>query len=1300
AAAAKEASAGSAAAVAELEMALVAESARVLEEVQRREKAAAVHRSELQELHSQLEAGYACQHRANAENADLQVAQRTAQEQLVQLSAQLTAARRELESLYQERQQLHTDHAQQAAVAREETAARLAAAHQETNSLRVRLTEEQADQQRLRAELQAAEQEARAAKEHLAAAQATHGSLEVDLEDLQQQLLEARDARVEVQSQLAGTECEKAVLAERARQLRLELNEQAALAQQAEARAVKADADLEEVQRQLLTARGELGKLAEALATAEATLSEREAELQRLWEELKSLEGTHLQVREEAQARRVEAEAAALACAGAEARAKAAESACAETEARAEAAEAACVEAEAALFVERSKAADLEAEMQVATRRMVELQKVVEAKPGAAAASAPGGPLEEAVRAACERCQRRLLCSAAEVVASCAAAVALLPPRLDERGPSDGYCAAQSELQGDDGASAPASKPQSTLVDVRNGWTGFRNRPNRQVAATSQDKPADIRRRHEDAGELIVALQRDLEDVRDRCTGLEAQLLAREGELAAVRREREDALLQVQLLGDVARHRKEEACGSGLVASGAVAGHNSPAADGEGPLSAIVVGSGGGTGGGGGGSSGGGMQVAVQLLELRYAMQKVEHAAEELAAALLATERGNGSAPITNTFSTPARTDACGSTGGGGGGGCGGRLGDAAADEAALHAQAWLADSLVELTRQAGSVAEQLEGCLEAALPSHGARPAAVVEAADQVTAHRVEWGVGKAAGGGKEEEEGEGDIGHRRGPLTSLAIRVLEAELGELRRQFEEAQQRAAQAMEQQHVQHLEECVVLRADASQYRQLVQRMREELVALDRARQMDKLMELSERREQAEEAQLHAESQQRIALQLAERCREQEVVIEELRLQLDHMAASAATGNQHQHQQQHEEVARGTGTTSSCTSGPAGHHSRQLGGRSCGGYRPDQIYTDQNSCHHHHQAHHWHQEQASTRDDADGQWENGARSPALSSNYHGNCFSDSSMGQTCPSSSDGCCCGGSGPADPYLGTQHALSATRPTVSETGMSQTTAAAVEEEVNSRGDVHFYTAQPSAGSLGEDEARLWCEMLQLMKPTEGGVVISVGGRSRGVSGGGGLQAAQGADTGSTPPPPLALVPGSGATSAGGNRGGSGSGSGLQLAHVVPGSAGGMAGELWSVAAAGAASTQGRAEMLARAVSHMSLLHAQNNKLARLLKGLAARRGAARGAGAVVEGLTARLQLMQEENSELWEKYHAAQLAQKTGEQAMRRMGQENRQLHTQLMGLIRAQTGAVQVRSTGASGGSDDTAAEPMGQ
>ncbi|EFJ45069.1 hypothetical protein VOLCADRAFT_94534 [Volvox carteri f. nagariensis] len=318
---AKEVAACGTAAVLELEMALVAESARVLELTQRSEQAEASHRAELQQLRLQLETACERLQLADTEHKDLHAAHVATQEELKQLSVQLAAARSELDTLNQERDHLQSDHARLTEEAQKE----IATMAEEASSLYKCTVGMQANQQQLQADLWAAENEARVAKERLADVQASVEILEAKQEDLRKDLVVARNIAEDATSRLQVVESEKTSVVKRARQLRQE----------------------EQVRR---------NNLAKNLATVQAILREREAQLQAAEEEL-------LAAKE-----KLQAEAVSQSRALAEAQARGAEA-----EARAEATVAVCA---AKVKVERSKAAHLQAEMQVARRRLLELRKL------------------------------------------------------------------------------------------------------------------------------------------------------------------------------------------------------------------------------------------------------------------------------------------------------------------------------------------------------------------------------------------------------------------------------------------------------------------------------------------------------------------------------------------------------------------------------------------------------------------------------------------------------------------------------------------------------------------------------------------------------------------------------------------------------------------------------------------------------------------------------------------------------------------------------------------------------------
>ncbi|EFJ45070.1 hypothetical protein VOLCADRAFT_106095 [Volvox carteri f. nagariensis] len=1514
----KEEAARNAAAVSDLEMALVTESTHVLELTQRSEQVEAAHRDEVQQLRSQLEAARDRQQLTDTERAELQAAHLAARGMLEQLSVQLAAARSEVESIEQERDHLQSERDRLVEEANKE-AARLADAREEASSLQESIDEMQAGQQQLQADLKAAESALRGAMERLAEVQAFRTSMEAELEQLRRELSLARDTAEEVTLRLQAAECDKSALAERVRHLRQDLDEQGTLMRDAEARSSMAETALEEVRDEHQLLRNNLDSLADDLATVQATLREREAQLQAAEEEL-------LAAKE-----KLQAEAVSQSRALAEAQARGAEA-----EARAEAAAVACAAAEAAVEMERSKVADLEGEMQVATRKMVELQKLAEANTCATAAASTAGAAED------ESTQRRLLCSAADVVASCLAihevAVEMASPRpVPVSGPAEqrpSYSVTPNRWSsrsshGGGVASQAGSESESSSPSLQLAA---------QVVAASAEL-ADLQRRHQDAEELIGRLRQDLESQCSKCAGLEAKLLDREVDLAAARRAHEDALLELHhmrrlerqpeaprpaaaappgrllpcpvpgttpkawrqqqeqqvtasavfsssawspsssmfvercsmvlplsptrsflrdsiataslldegrrlsllrggslrgnnkflgtsqdfrgsidgagalaasatpislwvepgsagpplTIGTVATPLESADCtprdplpraheryyrghegGAGATAAVtnlqnssahspgisislrargndyALKGDSSPEVQGFEPLRAsqahngdglhasynsLVMGGvafGAGTGcdsptaggmgllGAGTGSGGSrGLQLTVQLLELRYAVQKVEQAAGELAGVLLA--KGQVAALNTTILSTPVKTSSLDSARG-----CGGRrqltanLSDAAA-EAAVQERAWLADSLANLTGRAGSVAQQLDCCLDAAL---------VICSTGSATAKADEQRVA-----------GSGFAAEFQPFLSPLAVRVLEAELADLRTQFEQAQQQADQALQLQHAQHVEECAALIADANQYRDLAQRMKEQLEVLDRDRQMDRNMFI----EQVKEAQLQVESQHRVNMQLAEQCSEQEVLIAEkeainaeLRQQLDRAtttAAAAATAAAAV--VSHQERQRGY-LSSSHSAGPDGYRSHGQAhsyGGPHGQTPASHVYGNP-----------W------PSAGAGQQWE-GPAAHGLhdggQSTYRESHASTSSIGEACPTtdrdggggdlcgnSVDSCggCGGGcynkgtaaAGPSAGWPASSAMSSGLAPghmppptaTPNSAGVQglrlellhaefsrplnsnsrcihlegagirsgdhpSTTGWSVgveQEGVDSRRRGSSCAVQPdgSAGTFSEDEARLWAEMLQLLKVGEGGS-SSAGGagngsRSRGASTGGSRRHTADGNSASVPRV-LALTS-------------SGEAGGMQLAQVPLTAR--SEGELHSMAMAAAGSSHWRAEMLARAVSYMSLLSAQNRKLAKLLRGVAAGRTAAAAAappaaaaGGGMDSLAARLEALQKENAELRDKYQAAQMAQKTSAQAMRTMGNENRQLHSKLMELIGAQTVAMQSKA-----------------
>ncbi|GLI71639.1 hypothetical protein VaNZ11_016913, partial [Volvox africanus] len=773
----------------------------------------------------------------------------------------------------------------------------------------------------------------------------------------------------------------------------------------------------------------------------------------------------------------------------------------------------------------------------------------------------------------------------------------------------------------------------------------------------------------------------------------------------------------------------------------------------------------------GGGTGGGGLQLTVQLLELRYAMQKVEQAAGELAAVLMVAGKGRAAAyNSTNIYATPIKTSSTGSAAAAAAAAGGSRLAtgsrqplasrlmaDSAA-EAVLQERAWLADSLIHLTGRASAVAEQLDSCLDAAVSSKGA----------------AGIGSGAAVSGmvsGPGETPRDTHVAAVSGQLSSLAVRVLEGELADLKRDFEEAQRQADQVLELQRAQHVEECTALAADAHQYRELAQRLREQLAALGRARHMEGIL----RREQDEEARLQSESQHHFVVHLEHRVLEQEAVISQLRRQLDLAVHAPASRRQHDRERDRfdnnmSNVTYGSHGGQRSTSGVT--HSHSCGGGGGGG----------GECHHPQPSFGGQRVSGGADRPVDGE----VAGPAASSRSGQSRYSEQhhvssfSIGDTCPSeggggggtNSIGSCgschvSGGGGggyrqsasdvkygPSGAAAGGPGALAAGRPphsthshrdgvTVTRTPNSADARTMHVDLLNAND--HFYhnhndsqrhsrggvfstttTASPppppgqeadgaaeygrrscggggggGAEPLSEDEARLWMEMLQLLKASENGGSGGGGANSRGSSGGSSSRYLT--DNGSAgaaaplPPPPLALTAAGesdSAASAGGDGGGGGSG--MQLVQA-PYSARSTATttDMPLVAAAAAGSTQGRAEMLARAVSHISLLSAQNRKLAKLLKGVAAAAAVAAPSQGM-DGLAARYDAAQKENVDLREKYKAAQLAQKRSEQAMRKLGLENRQLHSQVLELIGAQTVAIRARSASAGG---DVATDLMG-
>ncbi|GLI71640.1 hypothetical protein VaNZ11_016914, partial [Volvox africanus] len=572
ASAANEAIAESSAMVSELEMALATEVARVIEETQRREEAELAHRKEVQELHSQLQATLESQQRADAERRDLQGQHIAACDQMEQLAAQLSAARDELEDLQQERDQLRSEHTQLMDEANQK-ATHLANALAEASALRNYMAVLDNEKQKLWTDLSAAEGRACEVMGRLAEAQVAHSSLVSELEGLRRELVEAREAAAETRSRLAEAEAVKEGMEAQIHKLWKEMEEESVMAQKAEERFADAEVALKEL-------RDKVDSLVEDLESAQAVLAEREAQLEKASGELQAAAEAHSHALAEAEARGREAQARAEAAAEAQARMLA------ETQARAEAAEAACAEAQTALDVERIKAADLEAEMQVATRKMVELQKMVEAQ---AQAAASGGE---------EQSQRRLLGSVADVVASCmtpaggetstittlttttnttttasafapttttTTAAMSSPPRLlkpetpSEEMPSTHHLAkdASSSLLVCESFSEQRQHQQQHILpplqahpsDLKaasetSPGSGRLKLAGQVVAA--QAELADLQSRHADAEEMIGRLRLDLSDQRRRCMELEAQLQDREDDLAAVRRQREDALLQVR----------------------------------------------------------------------------------------------------------------------------------------------------------------------------------------------------------------------------------------------------------------------------------------------------------------------------------------------------------------------------------------------------------------------------------------------------------------------------------------------------------------------------------------------------------------------------------------------------------------------------------------------------------------------------------------------------------------------------------------------------------------------------------
>ncbi|GLC76253.1 hypothetical protein PLESTF_001755800 [Pleodorina starrii] len=1569
----KEAAADdAAAAVSELELALAAESARLLEEVQRRESAEGAALEQLRHMRTQLAAAQEAQRAAAAERDDLAVAHGAATEQLEALVSELGVARQELQSLRSERERLRSEQARLVAQAGEEAAA-LAATLQEAAVLRDRAAEAEAlrleaearaavTEQRLTAELVAAEAHARDAAARMAEAEAIHGSVAAELEAVRRELAEARDAAEEAQWRLEGAEQDKIAMAERLREVRAELEEQGVLARvrldEEEGRTAAAEAALEDARREQLLLRDNLDNLAEDLAAARAALADREAALA---------------------AARGELEAAAAAAADAEGR-----SAAALAEVRARAAS-----AEEAAEAERCRAADLEAEMQVAMRKLVELQKAAECREAAEneakekqTALATNATTNGGGGADPERYQRVLLCSAEELVAV-SASVTSSASKGTAAPESRGASRRGSYHGGDARGSQPASQPDSPNLKLAGDV----------VAAHAELR--DLRRRHDDAEELIGKLREELSRTRQRCEQLEGQLAGREEHLAAARRERQEAMgqmqeLQMQLresvvvgggggggggggrpnpwrpqgggtggpvgssavfssaawsissslrveprasmvllsspsrssmaltmrdssaayeqstgfawmqraegafgtaagaaaaaaaaaaasggggfavsatpvslwvepgsvgegrtigtlatpftegastpLGPLATsghqgryyggdlhlaaagggggggggaaaaylregaarspdasislvsrgHRAGRAGGLGgggggggcysadvsdilspqargfeplraahlshqldgfrtsygsVVGGAATAGSNSPMAGGPqqglGPAAAGAAAGGSGAASVCGGGSGG-MALSVQLLELRYAVQRVEQAAGELATVLLTKGHGAGPHALNAAaFSTPTKTSS-GSAGGGGGGSClrrsmAARPSDAAASEAALQERAWLADSLTNLTRRAGAVAAQLSSCLDAA--------AAMAEATAEGVASRasvaVEAEQGPGSGSGN-RQSGSQSQSLPQQLLSPLAVRVLEAELADLRAQFQEAQRQAEEALQRQQAQHLSEVDALAADADQQRELVSRMREQLGALERAVQNER----SGRREQDEEA--RSESQHRLALQLADRCREHEAVIAQLRRQLE-MAAEAGAGEPPTTGREAAEAIGGGGGSNS------GDSARYHGGYPPGGYGHNHVsqggHADAvavSGVMSTHRDYRGASSPLSIGETCASTQGGGSRGFGFvggraggGGNSHGSCGSScgdaggvgyygtaaaaaaaAAAGRPIsPVVSAGVCGGGGfsagGPSLRYMGPQHtpnsadaqqtsfhldlvsadhhhyhqhphsntssqrhlihglaarpaATTADSPAVTAGGAGGQSAGGRRQSRGGAGDGHEECA------LSEDEARLWLELVQLLKAAEGG-----GSHSRGASSGSGASAAAAA---AAPQSLLALASAGDAAA------------GMQLAHHPTSSGGGSGGggDLRSAAV----STRGRAELLARAVSHMSLLSAQNRKLGKLLKGVAGARAAAAaaaapsaGTGGGAEGVAARLEAMQRENSELREKYQAALLAQKQSGLAMRKLGAENRQLHSQVMELMGVQLGALQARSASAS-------------